>query len=283
MAINSQESALISTEELHGDLHTVRLIDASWYMPSQNRHAYKEYEHAHIKGAVFFDLDGASDHTSSLPHMLPTSEAFAVTMSRLGVSNSDDVVVYDTQGLFSAPRLWWMLRVFGHTRVRVLNGGLPAWRERYAAEIESGNVLHSSVPFVSTFQPQLVASLKQMQEWSGNGTIQICDARSPSRFWGKEPEPRAGLRSGHIPTARNLHYAQLLTLEQKLKQGDELRALFVDAGIQLNAPIVTSCGSGVTACILALALYEIGIKNVPVYDGSWAEWGAGDLPIASAS
>jgi thiosulfate/3-mercaptopyruvate sulfurtransferase len=283
MAINVSDSALISAQELHDIRQSVHVIDASWHMPNQNRNARSEFQHAHISGAVFFDLDTASDHSSGLPHMLPTAEVFAETMSRLGVSQNDEVVVYDTAGIFSAPRLWWMLRVFGHTRVRVLNGGFSAWRTAYATEVETGNISPSPAHFVASFRPELIATLPQMQEWSEKGGVQICDARSPSRFWGKEPEPRAGLRSGHIPTARNLHYASILTPENTFKSRGELRALFSEAGMDLDSPIVTSCGSGVTACILVLALYELGYKNVPVYDGSWAEWGASTLPIASAS
>lgn len=264
-------SALISAHQLHS-LEDAVIIDASWHMPSSMRDAALEFAAAHIPGAVFFDLDAVSDKASPYPHMLPPAEAFEQAMRALGVSRDSDVVVYDSMGLFSAPRLWWMLRVFGHERVKVLDGGLPVWKATYTCE--QGGV----VPLAGDFKAEYRARLVATKEEAGRA-VQLCDARSAARFAGAEPEPREGVKSGHIPGAHNVHYASLLEQGQ-LRTKDELRALFAQAGIALGEPIVMSCGSGVTACILALALYELGYEDVPVYDGSWAEWGSLDLPVA---
>lgn len=236
------------------------------------RDAALEFTAAHIPGAVFFDLDAVSDKASPYPHMLSSPEAFEHAMRALGVSCDSEVVVYDSVGMFSAPRLWWMLRVFGHERVRVLDGGLPAWKEAYTCE--QGGV----VPLVGDFKAEYRASLVASKEEAGRAH-QLCDARSAARFAGAKPEPRVGLKSGHIPGACNVHYASLLE-QGKLRTKEELRGIFEQAGITLGEPVVTSCGSGVTACILALALYELGYPDVPVYDGSWAEWGSLDLLVA---
>lgn len=260
-------SALIAPDAL--DPAHQKIIDASWHMPASGRNAEAEFLEAHIPGAVFFDLDAVSDRASPYPHMLPGPDAFAAAIETLGVSSGDDVVVYDTAGLFSAARLWWMLRVFGHRNVRVLNGGMMHWkgpREAGVPDVARGQ-------FVARYRPELVYDRQALQDFDGA----ICDARSPARFRGEEAEPRAGLKSGHIPGAINLHYASLLS-DGCLKPKDALARIFHDAGVRLGEPAVMSCGSGVTACILALALFELGYE-VPVYDGSWAEWGSLDLPV----
>ncbi len=270
MATNS---ALISAAELQSGRDAYVVIDASWHMPSSGRNGRTEYLERHIKGAAFFDLDVVSDRSSLYPHMLPSPTIFAEAARALGVSGDSRIVVYDSVGLFSAARLWWMFRYFGHDAVYVLDGGLPAWNGDVVAGeggLPPGNFS------VTRMRDELLATIPMIQQ----GKSQICDARSAGRFSGAEPEPRAGLKSGHIPGAKNVHYSALLK-EGKLLPKAELKDVFERAGIVLGEPIITSCGSGVTACILALALYELGYPRVPVYDGSWAEWGSGDNPVAT--
>lgn len=275
-------SALISVAELRDNLAAFKVVDASWHMPSAGRNARAEYESEHIAGAVFFDLDKTSDVTSALPHMLPSPELFAAAMGELGISTESYVVVYDAQGLFSAARLWWMLRVFGHEKVRVLDGGLPRWKA-IGAQLESGVPNPAPAVFVPHFRPELVASMHDVAIWADTNACQIADARSPARFAGHEPEPRAGVRSGHIPGAKNLHYARLLADDGTLLPPSQLQHVLADVGINASKPLVASCGSGVTACIIALAMHELGYADVPVYDGSWAEWGASSLPVATGA
>ncbi len=279
MAINLRSSALISAEALHLQLSDVVVVDASWHLPSSKRNAYEEYLQAHIKNATFFDLDACVDKASALPHMLPTPELFAETVESLGISSDSDVVIYDTQGLFSAARLWWMFRVFGHERVRVLDGGLSVWKSHGFVCDSGEKALKQRGGFRSHLQSHLVADILSVSIALAKHSASIVDARSASRFRGLEPEPRAGLRSGHMPNAHNIHYASLLTPEGMLLPRDALRGVFDAAGVDVNSPIIASCGSGVTACIIALALYELGYPNTPVYDGSWAEWGASVYPV----
>lgn len=260
--------ALIEPDALDSARH--RIIDASWHMPASGRDAKAEFLKGHIPGAVFFDLDAVRDHTSPYPHMLPQPDMFAEAMAELGVSSGDEVVVYDSVGLFSAARLWWMLRVFGHSQVRILNGGMKHWK----GSLEAGVPRPLRGRFAPGYRPELVYGRDDVRAFTGA----LCDARSPARFRGEEAEPREGLKSGHIPGAINLHYASLIA-DGRLKPKDALERIFREAGVCLEQPVATSCGSGVTACILALALFELG-HEVPVYDGSWAEWGALDLPVA---
>ncbi len=268
-------SAFISTDELQNKLvaPNVKIVDASWHMASEKRDAFTEYKTSHIPGAVFFDIDEACDKQSPYPHMLPTPETFAKVTSDLGIANQDEVIIYDSNGLFSAPRVWWMFRVFGHDNVKILNGGLPKWLAENRL-MEAGDVATAPSIFTAHFKPELLRDIKQMQHNLITNNEQVIDARLPARFAGTEPEPRAGLLSGHIPHSVNVHYKECIAAPSNtIKPAEELRALFASKNIDLNKPITTSCGSGITACILAAALYELGI-NAAVYDGSWAEWGS---------
>lgn len=258
----------------------IKVLDCSWYMPSAQRDPAKEYELEHIPGAQFFDIDAHSDATSPWPHMLPSVAKFESAMSALGISNQTKVLVYDTAGLFSAPRVWWMLRAMGHEHVYVLNGGFPAWKA-VDYPVAKGTVpTPPSVPYKAQPNPAIVRSFVDIRRIAQEGTAQILDARGAPRFHAQEPEPRPGVRGGHIPGSRNVHYASLLTANGRLKPVDQLRALFVSKGIELDRPIVTSCGSGITAAILMLALLSAGAEDVALYDGSWSEWGARlDAPI----
>lgn len=257
---------------------SLSVVDGSWYLPSAGRDAEAEYKAGHIPGAVRFDLDEIADRSSGLPHMLPSPEAFAAAVGALGISERNTIVVYDGAGLFSAPRVRWTFRVMGAVDVRILEGGLPAW-------VAAGLPLETSGPkpepeqFVARLDRDAVRSLGEMVETAASGTVQIVDARPADRFRGEAAEPRPGLRSGHIPGSRNLP-ASALVVDGRLKAPDVIAGLFAEAGIDPAQPVITSCGSGVTAAILALGLETIGADKVALYDGSWAEWGGrADVPI----
>ncbi len=257
----------------------VRVVDGSWHMPHLERDARAEFAQAHVPGAVFFDIDAIADQETSLPHMLPRAAEFARTVGALGIGSRDRVIVYDTRGVASAARVWWTFRAFGHDKVAVLDGGLPRWRAE-GRPVESGTAAPRPRTFTARLRRSLVRDLAGMRQNLSTRRAQVLDARSRGRFAGTEPEPRAGLRSGHIPGSLNLPYDELYAKDGTLLPPEELHRKFEAAGLDLDRPVVTSCGSGVTASVLALGLYAAGRPDVAVYDGSWTEWGGrADTPI----
>ncbi len=276
------KSWLTETDELAAELDApdIVIIDASWHMPGEGKDARADYLAEHIPGAIFFDIDEIADTKSVLPHMLPPPEKFSSRMRSMGIGDGSRIVVYDQQGIYSAARVWWTFRVMGVEDVTVLNGGLPKWK-REGIPLESGEPrLRSTRHFTSRRNADLVRDVSDMKSILKDHSAEIVDARSAERFAGRVPEPRPGLRSGHIPGAHNLPYGRLLKQDSTLKSPAELEALFHEAGVDLSKPVVTSCGSGITASVLALALAVIGHRRTAVYDGSWSEWGADQsLPI----
>jgi thiosulfate/3-mercaptopyruvate sulfurtransferase len=280
MAFPKGEHAyFVTTDWLDENLTTPDLvvIDGSWYLPPEKRDPHAEYLAGHIQGAVFFDIDAIADHSSGLPHMLPDPVAFSSAMRKLGIGDGMRAVVYDGAGLFSAPRVWWTLRAFGMQEVAVLEGGLPQWKAE-GRPLEEGQVQRQPRHFTARFDHGAVASLSDVQRQLKEG-VQVVDTRSPTRFSGEEPEPRPGVRSGHIPGSLNLPYRDIAR-DGRLPSRAELERKIAEAGIDLGRPITATCGSGVTAPMLALALESLGRASVPVYDGSWTEWGTRqDLPL----
>ena len=273
--------ALVSMEWLAARLGDPRvgIVDGTWHMPQLQRDPRREFEEAHIPGAVFFDIDGIADRASPLPHMLPAAAQFAREVGGLGISNADLVVVYDTRGVVSAARVWWTFRAFGHDRVAVLDGGLRKWRAE-GRPVESGVAAPTPRRFTARLRRALVRDLGQMRRNMENSREQTLDARSRGRFAGTEPEPRAGLRGGHIPGSLNLPYELLYRPDATLLPPDGLRQAFAAAGVDFGKPVATTCGSGITASVLALGLHLTGHKKVAVYDGSWTEWaGRSDTPV----
>ncbi|MBL8702564.1 MAG: 3-mercaptopyruvate sulfurtransferase [Alphaproteobacteria bacterium] len=273
---------LVSTEWLASRLGTSGLVvaDATYHLPNTGRDGRAEHLQAHLPGAVFFDVDGIKDASNPLPHMVPSADVFAAAMESLGIASTDHVVVYDAHGLMSAARAWWMLRLFGHDRVSILDGGLPKWRAENRA-VESGPVSRSRSRFTATFRPALLRDRAQMLANLATRAEQVVDARSAGRFEGTAPEPRAGLRGGHIPGSRSLPYDRIVDPATKGPlPAARIAAAFLDAGIDPSRPVVCSCGSGVSAGVLAFGLFLAGHRDAAIYDGSWSEWGLpGDTPV----
>lgn len=259
----------------------VRVVDGTWFMPAEARSGHEEYLQAHIPGAVFFDIDAIADRASDLPHMLPSPEAFAQAVGALGLPREADIVVYDTHGIRSAARVWWTLRAMGYTLVHVLDGGLRKWLAE-GRPVESGEVFPRAADVAPAFNGDLVRNADDIRSLLTSGAARIVDARSAARFIGEAAEPRAGLRSGHMPGAANVPWEGVIAADGTLKPAADLKAVFKAAGVDLGKPIVTSCGSGVTASVLALALARLGLDRTAVYDGSWTEWGGlPDVPVVT--
>jgi thiosulfate/3-mercaptopyruvate sulfurtransferase len=277
----SPDDILVSTDWLarHLDDSDLRILDGSWHLPTENRDARAEFEAQHIPGAQFFDIDAISDTSSPLPHMVPDADQFATQVAELGIGAENSVVVYDNSGVWSAARVRWLLRAMGLTRVAVLDGGLQKWLAEGRA-----TTADTAKPQLATLTAHMdqsrVRDAAEVLQATQDPDIQIVDARAPERFRGEVPEPRAGLRAGHIPGSRNVFFKALLNDDGTLKPDTDLRQVFEQAGVDLEKPVIASCGSGVTASVLCLALEKIGHRDLSVYDGSWTEWGQNEeFPI----
>jgi thiosulfate/3-mercaptopyruvate sulfurtransferase len=274
---------LVSTEWLHAHLKDpdLRILDGSYYLPQMGRDPRAEYDAAHVPNARFFDIDDVADHGSDLPHMVPPVEKFMSRMRAMGVGDGHQVVVYDGMGLFSAARVWWLFKLMGQNNIAVLDGGLPKWQAEGRPVEDLPPVIRDRHMTVRR-QNHMVKDVTQVSAASKLGDYEIIDARSPGRFRGEEPEPRAGLRPGHIPGSKNVCFKDLLNANQTMKNPVEIRQIFEAAGVDFNKPAITTCGSGVTAAVLSLGLERIGKTDHSLYDGSWSEWGMfPTVPVAT--
>ncbi len=274
---------LVSTEWLHAHLKDpdMRILDGSYYLPQMGRDPRAEYDAAHVPNARFFDIDDVADHGSDLPHMVPPVEKFMSRMRAMGVGDGHQVVVYDGMGLFSAARVWWLFKLMGQNNIAVLDGGLPKWQAEGRPVEDLPPVIRDRHMTVRR-QNHMVKDVTQVSAASKLGDYEIIDARSPGRFRGEEPEPRAGLRPGHIPGSKNVCFKDLLNADQTMKNPVEIRQIFESAGVDFNKPAITTCGSGVTAAVLSLGLERIGKTDHSLYDGSWSEWGMfPTVPVAT--
>ena len=274
--------ALVDTAWLAArlDAPDIRVVDGSWHLPNAERDAKREYADCHIPGAVFFDIDDIADSDSGLPHTVPSPEKFSSRVRKLGLGDGSRIVVYDSGNWMAAARVWWMFRLFGHNDVSVLDGGLAKWRSE-GRPLQDAAVMPRERHFTARMNTLMLRDLGQMLANIESGGEQVVDVRSSGRFNGTEPEPRAGMRGGHIPRSLNLPYAHLFDSQSRaMIAPDALQAAFEGAGVDLAKPVVTSCGSGVTACVAILALDRLGHRDLAVYDGSWSEWGSrDDTPI----